>query len=613
MAGTRVALVCGYLDPTRDGVADYTRRLAVHLRSAGVEPLILTTHAWSAAAGEGGALGVAERWDVRGVVAAARALRRLDVDVVHVQFAPSVFGSSRAVGLLPLLLPRGVPLVVTLHEYGVWSGRGRGRRARSALWSAAERRGYLDRETLLLAPRAARLLVPTPDYLDVLSSRFAHRMPPTREVPIGLNVELTTGDRAHARADVRRQLGAGPEAPLVVFFGFLHPEKGLDRLITAVAHQPGAHLLLIGGAESHSVPGVAAQRLREHLDHVAAACGVQDRVHVTGYLPDSEVSRLLGAADAAAFPFDSGVTRKSGSLLAAFAVGIPVVATAAPGEIHQPSESEGVLRVPPRDTAALSDALRTVLRDRALADRLTRAGRTVAASHDWAAIAAAHAEVYPRAAASRPAVDSSGGTEQGEPSTPTEGNRMSLRKRTLRRAEGLGRVLRRRASALGRPAGARPTEDPSLFRPLVYGDPTRLHIAPTAKVNNALFNLSSGEVTIGEYAFFGHNVSILTGTHDWTTFGAERQVAVPTSGRDIVIEEGVWVSTNATVVAPCRIGAHAVVGVGSLVLRDVEPYTVVAGNPARVLRTIPRPGEPQAPPGDAVDPDAGTSEAVAAG
>ena len=68
-------------------------------------------------------------------------------------------------------------------------------------------------------------------------------------------------------------------------------------------------------------------------------------------------------------------------------------------------------------------------------------------------------------------------------------------------------------------------------------------------------------------------------------------------------------SSNAIVVAPCRIGAHAVVGVGSLVLRDVEPYTVVAGNPARVLRTIPRPGEPEG----TVDPDAGAAGAVTAG
>ena len=90
----------------------------------------------------------------------------------------------------------------------------------------------------------------------------------------------------------------------------------------------------------------------------------------------------------------------------------------------------------------------------------------------------------------------------------------------------------------------------------MYGDPTRLHIAPTAVINNALFNLSSGQITVGEYAFFGHNVSVLTGTHDWTRFGAQRQVAVPTSGRDVVIEEGVWVSSHAIVVGPCRIGAR---------------------------------------------------------
>ena len=154
-------------------------------------------------------------------------------------------------------------------------------------------------------------------------------------------------------------------------------------------------------------------------------------------------------------------------------------------------------------------------------------------------------------------------------------------------------TLSRRLRRDDRPAGARRTEDPALFRPLIYGDPARLHIHPTAVVNNTLFNLSSGEITVGEYAFFGHNVSVLTGTHDWTKFGAERQIAVPESGRDVVIEEGVWVSSNAIIVAPCRIGAHSVVGVGSLVLRDVQPFTIVAGHPAKVLRTIPRPEDAQ--------------------
>lgn len=130
----------------------------------------------------------------------------------------------------------------------------------------------------------------------------------------------------------------------------------------------------------------------------------------------------------------------------------------------------------------------------------------------------------------------------------------------------------------------------ALARPLVYGDAARLHVDPTAVVNNALFNLSSGDITVARHAFFGHNFAILTGTHDITTFGAERQVAVPVTGCDVVVGEGAWLSSFAVVVGPCSIGEHAVVGVGSLVLHDVAPYTVVAGSPATPRRTIPRPG-----------------------
>jgi acetyltransferase-like isoleucine patch superfamily enzyme len=137
--------------------------------------------------------------------------------------------------------------------------------------------------------------------------------------------------------------------------------------------------------------------------------------------------------------------------------------------------------------------------------------------------------------------------------------------------------------------------DPELFHTMVYPDPGRLQVDPTAVLNNALFNVSSGDITIGAYAFFGHNVSLLTGTHDFHTFGAERQLAVPKAGRDIVIAEGVWLSSNVIVVGPCTIGAHAVVGVASLVLHDVEPYTVVAGSPATLRSTIPRADEAAAP------------------
>ncbi len=166
------------------------------------------------------------------------------------------------------------------------------------------------------------------------------------------------------------------------------------------------------------------------------------------------------------------------------------------------------------------------------------------------------------------------------------------------------RLLAPRVEALVRQAVAdhearcRHEADDPLTRVLVHGDEARLHVASTAIVNNALFNLSGGHVTVGEHAFFGHNVSVLTGTHDVKEFGAERQKAIVGEGRDVVIGEGVWIASNATVVGPCTIGDHAVVGACSLVQRDVEPYTIVAGLPAREIRRIDRPNGDEDSGGD---------------
>jgi acetyltransferase-like isoleucine patch superfamily enzyme len=123
---------------------------------------------------------------------------------------------------------------------------------------------------------------------------------------------------------------------------------------------------------------------------------------------------------------------------------------------------------------------------------------------------------------------------------------------------------------------------------LVFGDKSRLQIAETALVNNALFNLSSGRIIIEDYVFFGHNVSILTGVHDYRKFNKERQLAIPSFGRDVIIKQGAWISTNATIIGPCVIGEHSVVSACSLVKADVAPFTIVAGVPAKPIKVIER-------------------------
>jgi maltose O-acetyltransferase len=66
-----------------------------------------------------------------------------------------------------------------------------------------------------------------------------------------------------------------------------------------------------------------------------------------------------------------------------------------------------------------------------------------------------------------------------------------------------------------------------------------------------------------------------------------------------VIGEGVWLASHVLVLGPVTIGDHAVVAGGSLVREDVAPYTVVAGRPAKVVKTIARPDATEATPQEA--------------
>ncbi|MHB1651884.1 MAG: acyltransferase [Desulfitobacteriaceae bacterium] len=122
---------------------------------------------------------------------------------------------------------------------------------------------------------------------------------------------------------------------------------------------------------------------------------------------------------------------------------------------------------------------------------------------------------------------------------------------------------------------------------LVWGDEKgRLNIANTAVVNNALFNLSSGNISIEDWVFFGHNVSVLTGTHNYYSFDEKRQADYPCSGRDVIIKRGAWVASNSTIAGPCIIGEHSVVAACSFVNGDVPSYSIVAGIPAKVIKQI---------------------------
>ncbi len=92
-----------------------------------------------------------------------------------------------------------------------------------------------------------------------------------------------------------------------------------------------------------------------------------------------------------------------------------------------------------------------------------------------------------------------------------------------------------------------------------------------------------GPVTIGSDVIIAQHVvmSGLNHVYEDVTLPIHRQ---PVTTRPIVIEEECWIGANAVITAGVTVGRHSVVAGGSVVTKDVPPYSVVGGNPARILK-----------------------------
>jgi maltose O-acetyltransferase len=91
-------------------------------------------------------------------------------------------------------------------------------------------------------------------------------------------------------------------------------------------------------------------------------------------------------------------------------------------------------------------------------------------------------------------------------------------------------------------------------------------------------------ITIGDRVAFGHQVMILTSTH---SIGSQEQRARPALVRlPVRIDHGAWLGARSIVLPGVTVGAGAVVAAGALVNRDVPPNTLVAGIPARIIKTL---------------------------
>lgn len=117
--------------------------------------------------------------------------------------------------------------------------------------------------------------------------------------------------------------------------------------------------------------------------------------------------------------------------------------------------------------------------------------------------------------------------------------------------------------------------------------PWNLEIGAQAAVGDRATLYALGPIRIGARATVSQGAHLCAGSHDITK--PDRPLIRP----PVTVEDDAWVAADAFVGPGVTVGAGAIAGARAVVMRDVAPRTVVAGNPAQVLRTLPTAGSEQ--------------------
>jgi polysaccharide biosynthesis protein PslF len=399
----RVTFVTGAYRPDRCGVADYTAHLRSHLSKKGITSTVLTTHAAAQALQDPSVEGAVETWNLPSLIPLARKILTTPTDLLHIQHAAGSFEFQRPIFLLPQILRRGgyrPPIVTTAHEYGWWEWQPRWLPAPALEFVKewGQQRGWWDREDGFLLVNSDAILTTNDNIARIMGERLPGLKDRIHAIPIAANIDVTPVEAAAAREHLRHTFHWPQTVPVVAFFGFLHPVKGLETLLPAFRRVLQTHdqarLVLIGGIETLALQGSDAQTYWHKLHQQIADLGLQDHVACTGYVPAEAASRYLSGADLGVLPFNPGVTLKSGSLLALLAHQLPTLITQSEETDPALTTSDIVERVPPRNSDALATALSRLLGDADARSRLSQSGHAFVERFSWDAIAQQHLEIY---------------------------------------------------------------------------------------------------------------------------------------------------------------------------------------------------------------------------
>ena len=296
----KILIVTGSFPPAKCGVGEYSSHLAKALtegRSSRVG--ILTTSSRGPAETTESGIEVFRRipdWTLSSLPPALRFIADDQPDCVHIQYPTQGYDGPLAMVLPVFLRLQHIPVVQTWHEH----------------YSECAALGWPN----LLACDA--LIHVQPDLPRRLPRwvRIALGNTPVRFIRNASTIPVDRVDRNEV-SRLKREIS--PDRPLVCFFGFANPNKGVERLF-GIADPAAHHLVLLCDLDDTNPYQSGILRMARERPWAG-------HVTVTGFLPAERVAAHLAAADAVVFPFLNGAGEWNTSLQAAASTGAFTLAT----------------------------------------------------------------------------------------------------------------------------------------------------------------------------------------------------------------------------------------------------------------------------------------------
>lgn len=386
----KVLVVSGVFPPVPLAEANHAMHLAEALARHGVEVHVLTT---KGALTEGFPFrvhAVMAGWSWTDIPRFQRFLRECSPDAILMLYISFMYQDHPMATFAPSLAKAVLPGVRFVTQFeNVLGVRGhscppltRIIRRLVKQWAGP---ADVDMEYGTLLRDSDRVIVLSGRIEQTIAKEYREVLTKTVLIPPPPLIPMTTEEPRVVRANGRAKLKIDADTFVLMFFGYLYKDKGVETLLEAFqrVRQRGrhVHLVIAGGIAAHWYDQRVAYV--KELEQLAVTLGIQEDVTWTGYIEwnSADASRYFYAADACVLPFDYGVSMNNSTFAAAAAHALPIISTHGPILEAPFVQGDNVLLCPPVDPGALAAAIESLIDEPALRSRL--AAGALAMRAEW--------------------------------------------------------------------------------------------------------------------------------------------------------------------------------------------------------------------------------------